>query len=385
MAVYLVAFALACFFIYQAEIYYKRITRFKFATESGNGRCLYTPINFSRLRYTPAQLQDFRWKYRIFFLLAFFPIFFIVAVRYDVGVDYFYTYVPEWNNILNGARPFDEFIFNYLIVFIQLFTDNSQWLFVVTGFIFTFIALRSIVRYSPNSALSVLILFVSCIFFWSLNNVRQAIAVIIIFASFPCLVKKQFIKYIVGVAFAFAFHKSALIMIFPYFLVNIKFIRKNYLFSILIITLCLPIMSLVFEKILLGTKYEYFFISDFNNGQSNTANIIYNAFFFALAFLVLYKEIGRSKIAFVLLNMQFLCFWVSAVSLFIRIGEMIARVTIYFQVFQILLIPFCMSRFKKKQNKIVFSLIYILAYAVYLTYFIVVKGYHGVLPYKWIF
>ena len=137
MFVYLFAFALTILFIQRAAFYYNNLYKLK-------STCFNNDIEQGYNK----RLKCCRRKYYFFFLLAFFPLFFIAAVRYDVGTDYLYTYVPNFLKILNGDLPYSEWGFNQLNKFIQLFTTNPQWLFVITAFIFTFLIIQTIVRYS---------------------------------------------------------------------------------------------------------------------------------------------------------------------------------------------------------------------------------------------
>lgn len=381
MVVYLTAFLLTVLFIRKASFYYKRI-----ATDSVSltAFCASENADF-HMQFTPLEKDKFRKRYCIYFIFAFLPLFLVSALRYGVGTDYFYTYVPNFLLILEGEMPYSEIGFNYLNKFIQIFTENPQWLFVVTGFIFSFVLIRTSVRYSYSATLSVLISLISCIFFFSLNNVRQAVAFVIVFAGFPYIINNNFIKYCLCVLVALVFHNSAIIMIVPYVAIHIKTIRKNFLTFAVILTVALPIICKIIELILKNTKYNYFFASDFNNGDANFVNIFYNLFFFCLTYFVLKRRVLTDKFAYALVFMQFCAFWVSSVSLFISISEMISRTTMYFQVFNVLLIPYCYGIQKDKFSKNVFLALYLVAYTAYFFYFIILRGYYQVLPYKWVF
>lgn len=376
MIVYLVAFVFTLIFVRYAALYYNKIKAIK--SNSGVSRMLNKEDNLSLLR-------KYRLYYILFFLFAIFPLFFVAAVRYDVGTDYFYTYVPNFLKILNGESPYTEWGFNQLNRFIQLFTDNPQWLFVVTSLIFTFVLIQTIVRYSSNVSISVIVVLLSCVFFVFLNNVRQLIAAVFFLRAFPYIKNRNFLKYVVCMLLGCVFHLSALVMILPYFIVNFKFIRKNFALIAVLATLLLPFFAQVMKVIIMNTKYKYFFDSEFNNGNVTVINIIYNLFFFIVSYTVLYKRLNVDKTAYVLIFMQFLAFLVSALSLFISISELISRFTTYFQIFQILLIPYCFTTLTNKTDKVIYLSGYILAYALYLIYFIILKGYHHVLPYHWIF
>lgn len=99
----------------------------------------------------------------------------------------------------------------------------------------------------------------------------------------------------------------------------------------------------------------------------------------------LHATIEKDNVAYTLLVMQFLAFWVSALSLFIRIPEMIVRIVLYFQIYQVLLFPYCFNRKKKTWEKVAVAGICFVLYFSYFIYYIVLLGYHEVLPYRWIF
>lgn len=375
MLVYLTAFALSLPFLGAARA---NFCKWKgIAPQTGGAAC----AALSR-----EQKLEYKLRYILFFLLAFLPPFFISAVRYGIGTDYFYTYVPEWNKLLTGeGNGFSEWGFNAIILLLQLFTDDPQWLFVVTSAVYFYFIYRTVIRYSENAYVSAAVLFVSCFYFWSLNNVRQGIAVTALFAAYPYLVRRETWKYLLCVLVGFLFHKTAIIMIVPYVAVNLRFVRREFPVWLVIAVIALPFACVVLEFILRHTKYEYFFTSDLNDNQSTTLNIFYHLVFFVLMYLALGRSYKADKQAYVLLFLQFFAFYISCVSLFIPISEMISRATMYFQVYQILSVPYCLKRIRRADNRAAFALIYFGAYALYLIWFIVLKGYHDVLPYQWIF
>lgn len=321
--------------------------------------------------------------YALLFLLALFPVFFISGIRYDVGTDYFYTYVPEFNASLNGAWPYSEMGFNLLIKIIQIFTDDFVWLFVVTSFIFTYFLLRTVIRHSQNYFLSFVVILLSCYYFWSLNNVRQAIAATIIFAGVDCLYSKNPLKYFCHVLAAMLFHYTAVIMIVPGLFLNIKQIRKHYLFILCSVVILTPFICKLLEFIASFTKYYYFFTSEYNDGNPTYVNIFYGLFFFFCSYYLLRDKIKTDNVSYVLLTMQFFYFWICFVSLFIRSSEMILRLSFFFMIFQALFVPHCYKLLKGKRK--LFLIVYIFSYEIYMYYYIIMNGFYGILPYRTVF
>lgn len=383
MIVYLLAFALTIVFIHFASVYYRRIRGECCVPDAVGVQRFRMPARSAVCRI-PAQRRADLIRYLIFFFLAFFPLFFVAAVRYDVGTDYFYTYYPNFLKILQGEAPYSEWGFNFFNWFIQRFTSDPQWLFVATSAIFSYAVIHTIVCYSDNAAFSAAGLLVSCIWFWSLNNVRQAVAVAILFAAFPFMVRGQWVQYLCCLFFAWLFHWTSLLMVVPFLLVQVGLFRKYFAFSIVAAVLLLPVVCKAVVWVALQTKYAYFFESDLNNSRANPVNILYNLGTFVLTGLVLKEHIGKDKSAYVLLCMQFFALLLSASSLFISISEMIARLTMFFQIYQLLLVPRCCTYIRSKWGKVAFGGAYLLLYGVYMVYYIVLQGYHGVLPYQWV-
>ena len=378
MLAYFLAFAISLPFLMEASRNYKKYKYRPYVKADSNQTGL-KQINPYEDR------RNYKLKYLFFFLMAFLPPFFISAVRYGVGTDYFFTYVPGFNSILNGKPYYTEWGFNTLNVIIQWFTNDSQWLFVVTSAIFFVVVLRTIIHYSQISVLSLSILFLSCIYFWSLNNIRQALAVVIVFAGYPYLVNGKFFKYSLCILVGSLFHISAFIMLLPYILVHIKFIRQNFLPFIIIFLLLLPVISKILEYSLSGTKYAYYFNDGFNNWSHGKLNILYNAVFTVLTYYILRKYYRKDNSAYVLLMMQYLSLWISLCCLFINIPELIGRLLMYTQIFQVLLIPYCCNKIEDHSNRVGFIVFYIILYIAYLVYTVVLRGNYEVLPYTWIF
>ena len=75
----------------------------------------------------------------VFVFFSVLPLSLISGLRKGIGTDYYFTYYRAFYSILAGDIFYKrEPLFNYLNQFIQLFTTDAQWLFVITSFIFVF-------------------------------------------------------------------------------------------------------------------------------------------------------------------------------------------------------------------------------------------------------
>ena len=67
----------------------------------------------------------------------------VAAIRYDVGQDYMYTYVPYFNGVLKG-RPNEDIEIGFYILnkVIQLFTTDYAGIFIVCSVFFSTIFIK---------------------------------------------------------------------------------------------------------------------------------------------------------------------------------------------------------------------------------------------------
>lgn len=371
MIVYVIGFILTIYFAYHSHSYYRVYCNNK--------------EKYLNNQVTLYKVKESKRTYLLFLLLAILPLGLISGFRYGIGTDYFYTYSPNFYKILNGESPYSEFGFNLLNRIIQLFSHKDTALFLVTSLIFSVLLVKTIIKYSNNVIFSFVVVFISCIYFISLNNVRQSIASIIMLASFPYFMKRDTIKVLLCCLIGMVFHYTSIIILIAYIACHIKFIQKHFLLFCIAAIISLPILALVFKQIASHTKYYYYFISDFNNNRSTTILILYNFIFFALFLIRMYKFRLSDKRCHIFLMMQFFALWFSLLSLFVPISEMISRIVNFFLVFQVLAVPYMGLKTNFKSNRLAFNAIYITAYSTYMIYYIVIMGYHAVLPYYSIF
>lgn len=327
--------------------------------------------------------DDYYAKYIIFLTLSILFLGLVTGFRsFNVGTDLNYTYVPGFYKILNGStNEYSERGFVLFIQLLQVFSNNARILVLSTSLIFSFCLCRVAVKKSANLYVCLLVSLLSTFYFTSLNNVRQSLAIIILIEGFNYIVDKKLFNYLICLFLACLFHKSALIMIPIYFVINSEFVKKHYLTLLIIGIITLPILSKIFIYLISFTKYAYYFNSDFNNGESNLLNIIINALWLFISFLLLNNEKDSNKESYALLVMQTFAFLFSYLSLFIKVSELMSRIANYFIFNQILLIPYLFNREEGKSGKGVIALIYTISYGFYMIYFIVINGYHQVLPF----
>lgn len=162
---------------------------------------------------------------------------------YRVGTDSG-TYTRKFvSNLSTNYYNFREDVeigyqlYEYLIL---KFTHNYFWLFFLSGLIVVYCYLYIIKRYSVNYLISVILFVTLGVYTFFFNGLRQGLAMAIFALSLPYLLERKFFYYLLVCIIASLFHKTALIMIPFYFLVNL---RIKALYKILATFLCSLILS----------------------------------------------------------------------------------------------------------------------------------------------
>ena len=117
----------------------------------------------------------FRSSYYCMAILSFLPFFIVAAIRYEVGTDW-PIYLDYYHWINDGTKRFSEELFNLMNKLVGWTAGDFQVLVVLTAFLSYFFLFKAIYEQSISAPLSLIIFFVSSLFFASLNQLRQAIA-----------------------------------------------------------------------------------------------------------------------------------------------------------------------------------------------------------------
>ena len=337
----------------------------------------------------------------IFQILAVLPFIIISSIRYNVGTDYFFRYVPNYLDIVNNKIvPSLEPLFVLLIKVCIFFTTNPTILFVITSILINGIIFYTIFKYSKSPILSIIIYFLGSFFFGSMNIVRQFLSMTIILGSYRLLFSKEYkFLYIIPVIIATLIHTMSLIYLILLFL-NKKPIKLKYF---MVITILIFIVGLG-----LGKFVDYVIN---NTSLQNDINILKYVKYFEIEFSLNWTNIISESIIYIFI---YKCYWelknreeiekeatffynLQTIAIFCVILSiyypLFFRITIAFTIFQILSIPYFWNKFKFKENKIltiqtkatIFTLIIIGVISARLIYSNVILQKEEVVPYRTIF
>lgn len=268
-----------------------------FITRTNRDRCL---TLITRMGGIKIAMNSREFKNRLLIFISALPVFLLSAFRFGIGTDYFYTYVPGFRVIANGGHMHFEFLFHWFVKIITMFTDNYQWFFIITSFIFIFIIYNNIYDLSKNIPIALCVFFLSYVYFISLNNVRQALASAFFLIALKNLINDNYKKYLFFCIITGLIHQVGFIGL-AFSIVKIKKLRFSagtQLVLTIIGMLCLKIGAGYLLKIvsLIPRLNLYFKAQELARYTESTISLKF--MILNLAFLVIYWLIERMEEGF---------------------------------------------------------------------------------------
>ena len=310
-------------------------------------------------------LYDNKYNAR-FTLLAGGLLFFIAASRsIEFGSDVI-GYVKKYDSLVykdfsivlndflsgNGKDPF----FYFFSKVISLTGANYQvWIAILSG-IFVFSVSRIIAKESPYPFISFISLLSLGYFYFSLSGLRQTMALSFVILSYPFLKERRLRPFLLTIVIGSLFHSSALIFLLSYPVVKMKIGYKYAIFIGAALSASLLFRDFIRQLVgILGwtdTLADYAF---------REVGLSYSGFIIQLTvfiFCLLYKNkvLAKDQANLALYNLLFLGL------IFQTFASTIAeffRISMYFSVFSVILIPKAISSENDKElRKIVYYLVF---------------------------
>lgn len=306
----------------------------------------------------------------------------ISGFRYKSGTDY-WGYSDIYYLIgINGIVDLREIGFSIIIYLLNKVTDNPQILFFIVAFLTNIFIVKVLYKNSISFSFSVFLYLGLFTYYSTFNGIRQYLAASIIFLSFRNIVDKNFKSFLLSVLVASLFHETALIFCIFYFFSrnDIKSLGNIVIIMlfVLMIIFYYPFINTI-NLFLTNNRYEMY--SDWLNTEGQGVNIL-RILVWLLPILISYmyrKELVARygdyiKVVFNLSFYGFL-FMLLAIKHFI-----FARVSIYFELYYLLLIP-CMCKCIPIKAYRLICYIVIICYFMYSTV-LLLSGESRVLPYS---
>jgi len=325
------------------------------------------------------------------------PFIVVAGIRYDVGTDYMFRYVPDYINIANGNTVENLELLFYFLIRICIFITHDYWLLFFISAAITFsLIFKTIYEESNNKLLSIFIFFISSMFFISLNLMRQYISIAIIYSTYKYLINDKYLKWVISVIIASLFHTVSLVFLLAFFLKNKKI--NIYLYFVLLIVLIIFGKSIVELFLSLFSRINISNLKKYSAYLSINGNFSWSHFLVELSILLYYllviklKNIKMKTIDIFYLNCQYLVLLFSVLNTY---NELFLRISFVFSIFQISSIPYFYiknknMKTKEYKNVIIFREPIMIGFIIVmlssrLIYSNIIKNSVDILPYQTIF
>ena len=214
-------------------------------------------------------------------------------------------------------------------------------------------------KYSCNYGISLFLFIASCQFTWMFNGMRQFLVASILFACTPFILEKKPIPYIIIVLILSTFHKSALIMIPAYFIVDSEPWSKRSMLFIACIILAMMFTSQftgLLDTVVENSDYATS-IGEFKGNDDGTSpiRILVESIPIVIAFI--YRDRIKEKLTPIVkisINMSLISSGVYIISKIAKSGVLLGRLPIYFSLYNLLLLPWLINNtFEKNERRLI--------------------------------
>ena len=339
--------------------------------------------------YIICLLNSFKKKSSLY-NIAFFVVFVFSIIRYGVGYDYF-NYVDNIIEYDNSSFSAMEWL-SKILYFISQKTFH-QLFFIVNSFICLFPIFFILKKYSPMPGLSFFTFMMIPLFFLeSLSIVRYSSALSMVFIAYYFYKEKQYVKYIICCLIAGGLHSSGYIGFI--FLLPLLY-KSTYFFNIVIYILAIAFHTYKLDNIVYllpgGNKVIYLrLISYLSRIEPQRGLMSIIVFFIGFINLLFWKKLisinNQNSDYLRLINLG-VFFW----GLFSFNVTLSLRISSYFLIFILLLVPSFIPLFKKKVAARSMIILFLSVYFAS-SFYVNIKGYTpspsdriSYLPYQTVF
>ena len=255
----------------------------------------------------------------------------------------------------SSAREPGFIVFSILIK-TYISQDYQVWLFIIAT-ISGICIMYPLYKYSCNYGISLFLFMASCQFTWMFNGMRQFLVASILFACTPFILEKKPIPYIIIVLILSTFHKSALIMIPAYFIVDSEPWSKRTMLFIACIILAMMFTSKftgLLDTVVENSDYATS-IGEFKDSDdgTNPIRILVESIPIIIAFI--YRDRIKEKLTPIIkisINMSLISSGVYIISKIAKSGVLLGRLPIYFSLYNLLLLPWLINNTFEKMKDV---------------------------------
>jgi transmembrane protein EpsG len=276
------------------------------------------------------------------------------GLRSNIGDTFNYKniYVDNdftWEYILSQK----DYGFGILQMVLKNYISEDPQIMIFTAALITNVLIVIVFyNYSRMIELSLYVYITGGLFLVSMNGIRQVLAAAIAFTAINYLIKGNWIKYSLIILFASSFHQSALILIPFYFLVRYRAWSKSTVIVIVLAVLAVvgfdQFSALLFTA-LDDTQYSGY--ENFDEGGSNILRTLVAGGPLFIAYL------GRKRLKNIFPHSDYIVNMALFGVVFMLISTqwwIFARVSIYFELYNLILISWIAKLFSERDGRILY-------------------------------
>lgn len=303
-------------------------------------------------------------------VLSMLPLILVSGLRsQNIGLDT-RTYANEYQNIATnrfGLGYHSSWLSpGYVILckIVALFAGENPVAitFVVAMFTFLFLFL-AVYQNSSDFFLSIYLYFCSALFFQTMNQSRQQLAISVTTYSLTYIKRRDFRMFLTFVLLAASIHASALAFLPAYFLANLKINKRNFLFYLTAAACCVALFPLL-TRLLQYTGYGWYIgsVYDIEARDSAVWNLVFRLLLLAGFFCFVKGVLQRNPQNRILYNMAMVCVILQVLTVQ---SYIFGRVTTYYFIFFIFLIPEIVHSARRSETKLFLCATVMILFAAY--------------------
>lgn len=331
------------------------------------------------------------------FILFLLPICFMAGLRYGIGSDYFsyerlhqllgQTTVIDYFNEHFIKENLDYYVEPGYYLLNRLFCFNYHFTLFFCELLIFFFLYKGVKNLKSIQGITLAIfIYLSTQFIYSLNGIRFAIAISVVFASFDSIIKRNFKLFLIYMILAYCFHKTCFICVSFYFLGTFKSKRLNNIRNFFLgcfVVLFVFFMGDIMELLKSFPLFHRYFISYVFRGQRRFSPVILMHIIpVMIPILIFGKNAFKLDSFCVLFRIYLLEFPFRITGL---INTWFTRMVRPVQMSEILLIPLFLLNIKNKLTRNFLIFYYIVWYIFDFCYYAIVNDAGDSLPYQLVF
>lgn len=308
------------------------------------------------------------------------------GIRYDVGTDYLPVYWLEFiicrDGLLRVGTVQMEWGMRLLYHALTSLSTSPMVFFLFTSgviYVFLFLYLKD---ESPCFALSVLLLFLTGIYFSSLNIIRQFMVMAIGLYSFRYIHRGRRLAYFLTIGLLCLVHISAILLVPAYWAAKVRIDRRRALALLCATALLSPAVRVLMQAFMEHTRYQYYFTSRFFVQDADLSGSVYSLFMTVFAFIQ-YRAVTKGRQGTFYVNLLVLSDAVTLCSFFM---PLVGRAALYYRAPSMLvLLPMLLKSVPRGKLRLVMTISVLLFFLASTAYLYGYRGLSGVNPYRTVF